>query len=442
MKLEICNRILLKQYVVALLVLGLALLVLAICPQSRISLPLPDKTGFVENPWNGHDVNTYVNPAKKFLEYGEFSRDGKPDMHRTIGYPLFLAIMMATFGKYWLIATYVVQIFIFSTLFPAAAVIYNSWFKNNPPSKFQPYYILLLSGVGISYVGQILTDQIFTSLLTLGIALGMISVIRRSWLFAFLHILIISFAAQIRPTLALFWIADLLFMLHVCSLWQVRFSGKIKAILLTTVIAICIAGNAPAIRNYVNHRIFTATDIFSNNLAHYLAGPVLIGKNLGEDYLNERERMNQLPDDKRIAEQKRFAWNVLQQYPLEATKRVFYHFVWNLYEPHWEYILFVFGKGFAYNSWFDKNGNLRWSIFLSIPFVLFYSFIYVLGCIGLLKLIQNRNFTLVAGIIVYLLPLAVSLINGQGARMRLCVEPGLIILACYSVSKLQLPSRS
>ena len=425
--------ILVKQYVFALLALSFVLLVLAIPPATRVSLSLPDRAGISDNPWDGSDVLTYVAPARSFLESGEFLRHGKPDLHRTIGYPLFLAGMMKVFGPYWVGATYMLQIFIFSMLFPAVSIISFVMFRAGPLCIRSQFWVLLFLGVGVAYVGQLMTDMLFASLLTIGIALGVVSIIKKSWLFTALHIFVLAWAAQIRPTLSLFWIADLCFLLHTARIWNISFSSRVKKIIWISVALIAVAGNGPAIRNYFNHGMLTPTDILSNNIAYYLAGPVLIDKGRAGEYAEKRSQMIALEDHERIIAQKQFALETVIEYPVSTVKRIVYHFLWNIYEPHWEYIAFVFGEGFYLNSWFDENGKLRWQLILGVPFYILYTMICFFSLFSIFRIINKRYWALLVGLIIYFLPLGASLINGQGARMRVCVEPLLIILACLSV---------
>ncbi|MCW5200276.1 hypothetical protein VU07_00440 [Desulfobulbus sp. F4] len=190
-------------------------------PFGKISLLLPD--GSIQgNPWNGGDTMTYVNPAKAFLQSRVFARNGQPDAHRTIGYPFFLAMMMYVFGADWLQASYICQFFIFSLYFPAATYIaYSLCPEITRRDVWNIFIILLLSGAGTAYVGQIMTDQIFSSLLMSGIACGFAAVRKLSLKMMLLHILLVGCAAQIRPVLGFFFIVNGIFYgIHHKNTWK------------------------------------------------------------------------------------------------------------------------------------------------------------------------------------------------------------------------------
>ncbi|MCI5127285.1 MAG: hypothetical protein D3905_09970 [Candidatus Electrothrix sp. AS4_5] len=212
------------QYVIGLLLCGGVLIVLFFLPAGKKSLLLPD--GSVHgHTWNGGDTMTYVKPAGAFLHTGTFARGGQPDMHRTIGYPFFLTLTMYFFGKYWLPAIYLLQLTVFALLFPASSYIANSLFPHMGKKESRLIVLLLAaSGVGLAYTGQLLTDQFFTSLLTAGIACGFFAVRNAFWKMAMMHILLVGYAAQVRPTLGLFFLSDCFFLIYFVS-YPLQMSG-------------------------------------------------------------------------------------------------------------------------------------------------------------------------------------------------------------------------
>lgn len=428
----------LGQYVLAVLLLQAMLLFLYLTPQGNVSLTLPDAASPPDHPWLGSDVMTYIEPAVAFLQTGEFLRAGEPDMHRTIGYPAFLAAIMLVFGGHWLTAVYIIQPFIFALIFPATAIICRTWFPGSPKAIPFIFWIMLLNGIALAYTGFLLTDMLFSSLLISGLACGLLAIVRVSWAFTFLQLACLGWAAQVRPTLSLLFVTVLCFMLFTAKKNGNSRCTKAWTIIAISVVLIAVAGSGPSIRNYLNHGTFTPTNILANNLARYLAGPVLIQAGEGEQYEIKLLEFKRLKGVEQIYKQREFAVEVIKKYPLLIAYRSLYHLAWNLFEPHWEYLLNAFGSGFSMNDIFDDSGRVQWKIFLALPFWVGYLLIYSACLLFMLKLLIQREYTLLLGIVFFLLPLFASIINGQGARMRLCVEPMVIILAIvYSLGLME-----
>ncbi len=423
-----------KHYIFALILLLSILSLLAISPQGRLSMTLPDQ-GY-GHPWNGSDIMSYVEPAESFLKTGTFSRQGKADLHRTVGYPAFLALMMFLFDDHWLKAAYVAQLFIIALLFPCNLIVLRTLFPDSPKSVTIASFLLLALGVGTAYTGLLLSDQMFTSLLCAGMAFGFLGVCRKSWKCAFLHILFIGCAAQVRPTLGLFFICDAFLLLFVLKSWTGRVASKSIQIIIVCVLFTAVLGNAPALRNYIHHGVFTPTSIFSDNLARYLAGPVLIAQGKGSEYAVMLEQFRTAQGVQKIEIQKNFTREVILQYPVETFKRMIYHAVWNFFEPHWQYILNVFGNGFYLNHVFTTEGKINPKIYKGIPFWLFYGSLYLCVVSALYQWTRRKEWLLLAGVLLFCLPFGASFINGQGARMRLYAEPLFVDIAIIEIVRI------
>jgi hypothetical protein len=190
-----------------------------------------------------------------------------------------------------------------------------------------------------------------------------------------------------------------------------------------------LAGNAPAARNYYNHDVFTPTTVLANNLARYLAGPVMIAEGHSENYEQKLKEIKTLVGKEKIDIQKEFAFSIYQQYPITTIIQLAYHGVWNTFEPHWEYILQVYDSGFALNSFYGSDGKLQKSLFLNIPFALFYSCLYLVFFLALIEKQKEKKYFLFLGILIFLMPFFASFINGQGARMRLFAEPLVVVFS-------------
>ncbi len=389
------------------------------------SLLLPD--GSIKNhPWNGGDTMTYIQPAKEFIRTGTFARNGQPDMHRTIGYPFFLAITMHIFGKNWLYVTYILQIFIFALIFPASSCIAIFLFPNlNKKDGRIIFLILALSGIGLAYTGQIMTDQFFASLLIAGLACGLLAILKQSWKMAILHMLFIGYAAQVRPTLGLFFFADFFFLLYALRVWRQQVTKKRAAIISCAVLILAVSGNGPAIRNYLNHGIFTQTDVLANAFAEYLAGPVLRKKGLNKAFGKNMNEFKRLSGKEKIVSQKRFAFSIVRKYPFETVKKILYHLIWNSFETHWENIFHVYDKLSFYNE--SYLANFKKNIQCKIIFHLYYIFIFSIFIFSILINMKKQWYSFLLFIVFYSLPFLASFISGAGARMRIYIEPFIVM---------------
>lgn len=411
------------------LALGVIVLVcLYLTETGRVSLSLPDGS-IANHPWYGGDTMTYVKPAESFLAKGVFERNGLPDMHRTIGYPFMLSGLMALFGKHWVLAVYFTQLVVGALIFPAIIYILDSLGACRRRNAIFATAFLLISGVYLAYVGLILTDQFFTSLLYAGIACGFYAIRQKSWLAALLHVIIIGYAAQVRPTLGLFFLADFFFLVHIGYVDKAALVGSQKKMIFFMVFFALLAGNAAAARNYYNHGIFTPTTVLANNLARYLAGPVMIAEGQSEKYEQKLKEIKTLAGKEKIDVQEEFAFSTYQEYPISTIFRLAYHGVWNIFEPHWEYILQVYDSGFALNSFYGPDGKLQKSLFFNIPFVVLYCSLYLLFFLALIEKLKEKKYFLLLGVFIFLMPFFASFINGQGARMRLFAEPFIVVVS-------------
>ncbi len=115
-------RLLLIQYLIGVSLNLAFVLVLLSSGSTWKNVQLPEGE-YKDNIMRGQDIMTYVNPARNFLDFGVFGAGIDPDAYRTIGYPLFLSIMMRIFGKNWLEATFFVQAFIFALIYPSLSVL-------------------------------------------------------------------------------------------------------------------------------------------------------------------------------------------------------------------------------------------------------------------------------------------------------------------------------
>ncbi|MCW5200277.1 hypothetical protein VU07_00445 [Desulfobulbus sp. F4] len=217
-------------------------------------------------------------------------------------------------------------------------------------------------------------------------------------------------------------------MVYIIKIRGNKYTKKTFFIIIFSSIALLFAGIAPSVRNYINHSFFSPSDALSNNLLKCLAGPVMISKGREEEYEKIRRNIKQLKVKDRVAVQNKYSFYLYWQYPVETGKILFHHIIWNIFEPHWEHILNVYQTGFKLNSPLNDHGNIKKNIFLAVPFFIYYILTY-LGVVLFLFMKNKGVFFFSIGLLIYSLPLAASIINGSGARMRIYIEPILLTTA-------------
>jgi hypothetical protein len=165
-KLSIALRSSGVQYLIGLSLNCLYLLILFSSDASYRNIQLPQDI-YRENLWKGTDVLTYVGPPQNFLQYGIFGFGTSPDYRRTIGYPLFLSLLMVLFGTHWLIFAWLTQAALFALMYPLLSKISTLLFNGDNNAVIGSFLFFILSGTYIVRVPVIMTDTFFAVFLTL-----------------------------------------------------------------------------------------------------------------------------------------------------------------------------------------------------------------------------------------------------------------------------------
>jgi len=427
------------QYLVGLVVNIVFVVILLSTDVSYRNLQLPEGE-YQNNIWAGSDVMTYVRPARNYLNYGVFGRENVPDYHRTVGYPLYLALMMKLFGDSWHIWALFVQAILYASIYPALSKITQILFPEKPSLVVPAFCFFLISGAYFTRTPVLLTDLFFSVLFTIGVCFGLLSIVRQSWKYLFLHLIAIGYAAQVRPALILYPVVNVFVLWLVARRHGVSNRTRVKAMIVTSLAVLVLVCNAPSIRNYVHYVFFKPTDVFANGLFTYLGGRTMIDN--GEQDAYEEMRKNVYETDnvaQRITLMEKYAMQICKKYPVTIMKQLIIYAAGNCLHSH----LLVIPKYLGYN-WRARPGErapLKQSklVFgLLVTWCVVYMLIWMFFLCYLLLLIKEREwlflFTISMLVCYILIP---TFVAGGGGRMRLPVEGIIVVCAFYMISQVR-----
>lgn len=404
-------------------------------------LLLLEKAPIDQLNWSFGDTDSYVQPAKAFIENGTFAYKGVPDYRRTIGYPLFLAGVISIsnmVGIDWRLIGFLLQSMLFALVYPAIYFIGCNLFGLKTRSALGCVFFTIVSGAFISYVPVILSDAFFATVFIVGIACGVFVLNRQSVTWSLIYILIITFAANIRPMLALFPFSGVcMHFAHVKH--KIPLPNKLTYSLIVVVFIFTLFGTqTPALRNYYHHRVFTPTEIGSINLFDYLAKNVLIHKGDNSRYEKVSDSLDTVQShdkiEDRISIRKNNAFQVYLDYPFETFFFLGYYMILNSLETHWQNLFYLFKK-----TWYKNysDGFVLWapiSFIIAIIFIAIYGVIYFSALLSIFHLKKKPLMAISA--FLFFIPYLFCATNYQGARFRLWMEPFVVMAAMLSIQKI------
>jgi hypothetical protein len=422
------------QYLIGVLINLLYLVILITNQISYQNIQVPENT-YSENLWKGTDVLTYVQPARNFVNYRVFGDKTLPDYHRTIGYPLFLSILMMVLGDHWLIFTLFVQAIIFALMYPLLSMISHILFNTSNRHIIFVFLFFIFSGTYIVMVPMILTDTFFTVFFTLGLWLGFESIIKRSYMYLLLHVILMGYAAQVRPLLSLYPVINCLILEAVALKYGLARCPRTYQTIIASFILLLIICNLPSIRNYMNYHFPKPTDVSAAGLLDCLGQEVLIVVGKEDKYKEIQNFLQEVKDPNvRTNLQEKLAIKIYKDYPLTTLKRMMHNAIGVLGRAHWPLVAHFWGYSFLDNfSPYHMNIKRSISVYLiEIFFNIVYLFILLLF-LGSLVRISGQNIvfslTIVLFIAYFLVP--AFIVGSAGGRYRLPVEGLIVIMALY-----------
>ena len=336
------------------------------------------------------------------------------------------------FGDNWLLAAFFVQALLFACIFPVLCQIARLLFNSTTKIITLSFLFLTLSGTYLVTVPVILTDLFFTVFLTLGLYLSLLVVIRNSWVCLAGQVVVLGYAAQIRPVLGLYAIVNFVLMVHIAYKIHVLHRRKTGNLILVSSICLLVSGNLPALRNYVNHGFLKPTDVLATNMFDYLARSVLDRTNNSAEYYALAESVKKMGDIKDATEIKeRYAIDVFKRHPLATLTQVGRNAIGIMLRGHWAVAAQFWGLNFK-DLTMEEFMPLKKSLRVFVVEVLFnsiYALLYVFFWCYLIRLYRLNEISLLLTTLVFVSYFLIPtfMVSGAGSRLRLPVE-GIIVL--------------
>ncbi|MBF0553878.1 MAG: glycosyltransferase family 39 protein [Nitrospirae bacterium] len=426
-------RPLVVQYVFAALINVAYVVIMLSNGTTSFNLQMPEGK-YSKNAMNGTDVMTYVQPARNFLVHGVFGTGTDADYHRTIGYPLFLSFFMKVFGNLWLYGVFFAQALLFAAVYPMLFIINREFLGGGDKVFYQAMLFLTVSGCFIVTTPVVLTDMFFSTIFTCGLCLGVMSIIRQRLIYLILHVLLMGYAAEVRPTLALYPLLNAAVLIIAARRAGIINTNKIRAWIAASTLALMVVCNGPAIRNYINHGFFESTDIVAINLYDCLMVEVLFLEDRIDIYHTANREIAQIAGaEGQIKRKKAVAFQVFWDYPATTMGKIVTHAETILLKLPWLDTAALAGVDLspgAYDKLSPKQTIIEGA--LGTVITLCYTLIYCLFASFIIRILRDRQllFALaIAGIAVYFL--FPPFIAGGGFRMTLPII-GIIALCSFN----------
>ncbi|MBF0321088.1 MAG: glycosyltransferase family 39 protein [Nitrospirae bacterium] len=422
------------QYVAGALINIVYVVILLSGGTTFYNLQMPEGK-YSNNAMNGTDVMTYVVPAGNFLTYGVFGKGTVPDYHRTIGYPMFLAFFMKVFGEGWLYGVAFAQALLFATIYPVLFIINRELLGGTDKVFYQSAVFLVATGCFIVTTPIVLTDMFFSTIFSIGLCLGVMAIIRQRLIYLILHVAFMGYAAEVRPTLALYPVLNAAVLIIVArKAGLLTKSHKIRSWIAASTIALLILCNGPAIRNYINHGFFESTDIVAINLYDCLMVEVLFLEDKVDVYHAANREIAQISDvEEQIKRKKAIAFEVFLRYPFTTIGKIVIHAQTILLRIPWRETAALAGVDLSPAAYEKLSPKQTVAIgAFGMATTLLYTFFYILFVSFIVRALRGGQvlfgLTLAAITVYFLFP---PFIAGGGFRMTLPVI-GIIALCAFN----------
>ena len=236
----------------------------------RLLILIPGITNPIKN-FSRPDTPTYIQPAKTLAATGTYKltpQNTKLYTYRTPGYPLYLAIFYKfTDNLRWSI--FFMCILSALTCIP---IFYIGYYFGGKWTAFTAGLLFALNITSIAHVPLLLSDTLFTFILSVQLWYFMKFYFTKRPLFLFISVFLASIATYIRPA-ELLWIAPCIFLVFIYKYFYLQK----KIIISISLAALFFIPLLPWMtRNYINDSGFKMSTDTGNLL--YNNGAVLLGK--------------------------------------------------------------------------------------------------------------------------------------------------------------------
>ena len=443
-KINLSNPI--HQFSVVLAINLIFFSVLYLCPTSNYNLH-PPEGAYSGNILRGSDVGSYLYPARNFIEQGIFGQGDKPGYLRTIGYSAYEVVLITIFGESFFWVAYFIQAILAALVFATITAICNFFIKDDSRVSKTVFAFLCLGGAYWSYFYLLATDLFFAFFFIAGIYYGIKAVADKSWKKCIIHILLIGYAASVRPTLILYVIPELFILLCAAAHFKTLADKKIKVMIGVTCASVLLLTNLPSLRNYVNYGVMKPSNVFEINLHHFLAKETLILVNREDQYEREdaiASNIEKVNWGDACAFKKEAAFRTIREYPTEALIVLTKHLVKNLATPHYlrgTFVLLFKFKEPSNAAQITLDGTIHSVhdlkqavglpiLVLSIIFICIYPLLWLLVIKHLVRMVQQKQYLYCLTIVLFFgYLIAPTLPCANGARSRLASEWLIVLLA-------------
>ena len=385
------------------------------------------------------DSESYIASADNFIEYGIFGKKNEPDYHRTIGYPFIIYVFKVTLGPYWYYGLLIFQILLGALVYPVAYGIGTAIF---PTSKrrtvFYSIITLMLLGGYFTRSMHVLTDMPCASFLLLGTYLSIISITSKKSYLMICSVLILSFAALIRPNLILYPIVHFLVLLYIAKEYNLWRRIKTKKVIWASSIILLLMCNLSSFRLYDAYGVFSPADVLGINMFRCSVKEIMSKNGEEEKYLFWKSEIN-AEDDWLAKDQLRKDkfFKVVSNYPRLAILYWVKVATKHLLSPHHREIVKAYmgnRQYMALKNYRPNKATMRstFTVMWAGYYILYFlnAIILLLGALHLCYKVSKKEYLFVFVFLsLIFLIMGPSFLAMAGSRMRLPVEPFLLILA-------------
>jgi hypothetical protein len=433
------------QYFTGLFINLVIILILTSSKVSYHNLQVPENN-LQSNIWTNDDPYYYVILAKNYLGNGVVGEGGVPTAARTVGYPLYLAIMITIFGNNWQFKLFFLQAIIFAFIYPVFTTIIKLIFSDNRQLVIWSFLFMLLSGMYTTWTTVLMPDMLFTLILSCGICFAILAIKHQSWIYLAVHVILIGLSAQLKPILFLYFFPEVLILVALAKKYGVMKLKKIRLIILSSTLLIFILCNLPTLRNYINYGILSPSTVMENNLFYSHTTRILSKDNNSKtiDSLYSRMDTIQVLRDKLHSEIQYFIKTIFQ-HPCIAIEI----FVENIFKTMFNNYYYNFS-----HYWGSNIGSVRFDFhkdllkkmdlifYVSVIFSFIYLVIYIMFIYFCVRLIKNSKYLFLFTILIFMLYFLVPSGFVWGAlRFRLPIEGFIIIFSLYQLQQLLIGKR-